>query len=92
MNTFEDFKNQVAKTRGYEKWEPKIHENGIQYVENLLEIATTLFVESERKRTWIKACEAQRVKCADNMPAVFDSPSHFDKILTAPLAEYDPTN
>ena len=51
MNTFEDFKNQVAVKNGYQDWkEWKRYCEGETEMEEMVTEATTLFVESERKR------------------------------------------
>lgn len=51
MNTFEDFKNQVAVKHHHKDWEDfddKCESVTIMYL--MMNEATTLFVESERKR------------------------------------------
>ncbi len=87
--SFEDFKNQVAVKHGYGSFKEVTQQFG-SIVGKYMEEATTLFVEIERKRVWKEACEAQRIKCADNMPASFNNARWFDMIQTAPLAEYKP--
>jgi len=46
MKTWQECKDEIARTRGYEKWELKIHENGEQFTENLMDIAAKSYVES----------------------------------------------
>ena len=93
MNTFEDFKNQVAVKHGHPSFEVMfkrmIRDTEFDGILSRLEEATTLFVESERKRIWDKACEEQK---RFTVGLLYTRNEQRYMLEKSPLVKYDPTN
>lgn len=73
MKTLQECKDEIAKAYGYNEWKTKIHENGDEFMENIIIEVAALYAT--------EACREQREICAEHAEVYYPASNNLNPTI-----------